>query len=408
MNRTESTEQIIEGYKRYVVSTYNRTPVVMVKGQGCLVWDLDGREYLDLVAGVAVNSLGHAHPCVVDALNRQAKELIHTSNLYYTIPQLELAKRISDASFGGKVFFANSGAEANEAAIKLARRFGKASGGRYEIITMTNSFHGRTMATLSATGQEKIQKDFDPLLPGFKHVEFNNLSAVEEAINEKTCAIMVEPIQGEGGVNIPADDYLQGLRRLCDKHHLLLMLDEVQTGIARCGLMFAYQHYNIVPDVMTLAKGLGSGLPIGAMVASEKMADMLPPGSHASTFGATPLVCSAAIAVIDYILEQNICGHVKQMGEYFVAMLQELSEKYPSVIQGVRGKGLMIGMALKINGAGIVNECLANGLLINCTAGDVLRFLPPLIINKEEIDSAARILDGIIGGLTAEKGGNHA
>ena len=403
-----NTSQIIEGYKQYVVSTYNRIPVVMVKGQGCRVWDLDGKEYLDLVAGVAVNSLGHAHPCVVDALNKQSVELIHTSNLYYTIPQLELAKRISDLSFNGKVFFANSGAEANEAAIKLARRFGKASGGRYEIITMTNSFHGRTMATLSATGQEKIQHGFDPLVPGFKHVEFNNLLAVEEAINENTCAILVEPVQGEGGVNIPADDYLQGLRKLCDKHHLLLMLDEVQTGIARCGQMFAYQYYNIVPDVMTLAKGLGGGLPIGAMIVTSKMADMLPPGSHASTFGATPLVCSAAIAVIDYILEQDILSHVTQMGEYFIAKLQGLSKKYPAVIHSVRGKGLMLGMALKINGAGIVNECLANGLLINCTAGDVLRFLPPLIISKEEIDRAARILDGIIGGLTAEKGGNHA
>ncbi|MEK7813207.1 MAG: aminotransferase class III-fold pyridoxal phosphate-dependent enzyme, partial [Candidatus Desantisbacteria bacterium] len=234
------------------------------------------------------------------------------------------------------------------------------------------------------------------------------LLAVEEAINENTCAILVEPIQGEGGVNIPADDYLQGLRKLCDKHHLLLMLDEVQTGIARCGKMFAYQYYNIVPDVMTLAKGLGGGLPIGAMIVTSKMADMLPPGSHASTFGATPLVCSAAIAVIDYILEQDILSHVKQMGEYFIAKLQGLSKKYPAVIHSVRGKGLMLGMALKINGAGIVNECLANGLLINCTAGDVLRFLPPLIISKEEIDRAIEILDGTIGGLIAEKGGNHA
>lgn len=394
--------KIMEDYKRYVVSTYNRFPVVMVKGQGCLVWDLEGKEYLDLVAGVAVNSLGHAHPCVVDALNSQAPELIHTSNLYYTIPQVELAKKISNASFGGKVFFANSGAEANEAAIKLARRFGKANrgstsgNGRYEIITMTNSFHGRTMATLTATGQEKIQKDFDPLVPGFRYVEFNNISAVEEAINENTCAVLVEPIQGEGGVNIPADDYLQELRKLCDTHHLLLMLDEVQTGIARTGLMFAYQHYNIVPDVMTLAKGLGGGLPIGAMVVSEKMADMLPPGSHASTFGATPLVCSAAIAVIDYILERNICSHVQQMGEYFIAKLQGLSLKYPAAIQNIRGKGLMIGMALKINGTDVVNECLSNGLLINCTAGDVLRFLPPLIITREEIDRAVDILDGVL------------
>jgi predicted acetylornithine/succinylornithine family transaminase len=397
-----STKQIIEDYKRYVVSTYNRIPVVMVRGQGCHVWDLDGKEYLDLVAGVAVNSLGHAHPCVVDALNKQSRELIHTSNLYHTIPQLELAKRISDASFGGKVFFANSGAEANEAAIKLARRFGKATGdnisdnARYEIITMTNSFHGRTMATLSATGQEKIQKDFDPLVPGFKHVEFNNISAVEEAINENTCAILVEPIQGEGGVNIPADDYLSGLRKLCNTHNLLLILDEVQTGIARTGQMFAYQYYNIVPDVMTLAKGLGGGLPIGAMVVSEKMASLLPPGSHASTFGATPLVCSAAIAVMDYILKQDICIHVKQMGEYFITKLKGLAKKYPATISDIRGKGLMIGMALKINGAEIVNECLLNGLLINCTAGNVLRFLPPLIITKEEIDGAVNILEGVI------------
>ncbi|MFH1860148.1 MAG: aspartate aminotransferase family protein, partial [bacterium] len=328
--------------------------------------------------------------------NTQAPELIHTSNLYYTIPQVELAKRISNTSFGGKVFFANSGAEANEAAIKLARRFGKATEGRYEIITMISSFHGRTMATLTATGQEKIQKDFDPLVPGFRYVEFNNISAIEEAINENTCAVLVEPIQGEGGVNIPADDYFQELRKLCDTHHLLLMLDEVQTGIARTGLMFAYQHYNIVPDVMTLAKGLGGGLPIGAMVVSEKLSDMLPPGSHASTFGATPLVCSAAIAVIDYILKQDICNHVQQMGEYLIERLQGLSLKYPFCIHGVRGKGLMVGMALKINGTDVVNECLSNGLLLNCVAGDVLRFVPPLIITKEEIDRAMDILEGVI------------
>jgi acetylornithine/succinyldiaminopimelate/putrescine aminotransferase len=252
------------------------------------------------------------------------------------------------------------------------------------------------MATLSATGQEKIQKDFDPLVPGFRHVEFNNISAVEEAINENTCAILVEPIQGEGGVNIPADDYLSGLRKLCNTHNLLLILDEVQTGIARTGQMFAYQYYNIVPDVMTLAKGLGGGLPIGAMVVSEKMASLLPPGSHASTFGATPLVCSAAIAVMDYILKQDICSHVKQMGEYFITKLQGLAKKYPATISDIRGKGLMIGMALKINGAEIVNECLLNGLLINCTAGNVLRFLPPLIITKEEIDGAVNILEGVI------------
>ncbi|MFH1096530.1 MAG: acetylornithine transaminase [Candidatus Desantisbacteria bacterium] len=391
-----TTDQIMEDYKRFVVPTYNRFPVVMVKGQGCRVWDIEGRGYLDLVAGVAVNSLGHAHPCVVDALNKQAPELIHTSNLYYTIPQLELAKKLSEVSFGGKAFFANSGAEANEAAIKLARRFGKSTGGRYEIITMTDSFHGRTMATMTATGQEKIRKDFDPLVPGFKYVEFNNISAVKEAINENTCAILVEPIQGEGGVNIPTDNYLQELRLICDERHLLLMLDEVQTGIARTGMMFAYQHYGIVPDVMTLAKGLGGGLPIGAMLVLKEKADLLPPGSHASTFGATPLVCSAAIAVIDYILEHNICTLVEQMGRYFVERLQGLSLKYPSLIHGVRGKGLMVGMALKINGATVVNECLTNGLLINSTAGNVLRFIPPLIITREEIDEACEILDRVL------------
>ncbi|OIP43796.1 aspartate aminotransferase family protein [Candidatus Desantisbacteria bacterium CG2_30_40_21] len=391
-----TTNQIMENYKRFVVPTYNRFPVVMVKGQGCLVWDLEGKKYLDLVAGVAVNSLGHAHPCVVEAISKQAPELIHTSNLYYTIPQLELAKRLSQISFGGKAFFANSGAEANEAAIKLARRFGKTTGGRHEIITMNNSFHGRTMATLTATGQKKIQKDFDPLVPGFKYVEFNNISAVKEAINKNTCAILVEPIQGEGGVNIPANDYLQGLRTLCDEHNLLLMLDEVQTGIARTGRMFAYQHYGIIPDVMTLAKGLGGGLPIGAMLVSAKKADLLPSGSHASTFGATPLVCSAAIAVVDYIIEHNICALVEQMGEYFVAKLQGLSQKYPTAISGIRGKGLMIGMALKINGATVVNECLTNGLLINSTAGDVLRFVPPLIITREEIDESVEILDRVL------------
>jgi predicted acetylornithine/succinylornithine family transaminase len=391
----KNTKEIIETYQRYIVPTYKRLPVVIEKGKGCKVWDIEGREYLDFVAGIAVNTLGHAPQVICEAINSQVKQLIHVSNLYYTLPQVKLAKILSEVSFNGKVFFANSGAEANEAAIKFARKFGKATGGRYEIITMKNSFHGRTIATLTATGQNKIKDGFEPLLPGFKHVEFNNISAVEAAINNNTCGIFIEPIQGEGGVNVADGEFLQQLRVLCDKYNILLILDEVQTGIARTGKMFAYQHYGITPDIITLAKGLGGGVPIGAMIVNKDKADIFSPGTHATTFGATPLICAVSIAVIEYIIANNICLHVTKIGEYFVDKLRTLADKY-SIIQDIRGKGLMIGMELKISGMEIIDKCIKKGLLINCTTENVLRFLPPLIITKQEVDNAINILDEVI------------
>lgn len=391
--------KFFEESSHYVMNTYNRMPVVLRKGRGVKVWGTNGKEYLDFVAGIAVNVLGHCHPKVVVAIQKQAQRLIHVSNLYYNEPQVKLAKLLVDNSFADKVFFCNSGAEANEGAIKLARKYAKENmtGERYEIITALNSFHGRTLATLTATGQEKFQKGFEPLLPGFRYVEFNNLKALESAINEKTCAIMLEPIQGEGGVRIPSSDYLKGVRDICDSHGILLILDEVQTGMGRTGRLFAYEHYGIRPDIMTLAKGLGSGVPIGALLATDKVASSFQPGSHASTFGGNPLCCAAAIATIETILEDGfILDQCRRMGEYLVQGLMELKEEYSSVIIDVRGLGLMIGMEMSLDCSEIVKNCLERGLIINCTAGNVLRFTPPLIIQKKDIDHMLDILDDVL------------
>lgn len=379
--------QIIEEEKKFMVPVYKRFPICLIKGAGVKVWDINGKEYLDFF-GQGVNGIGHCHPELVKAIYEQADKLIHFSNLYYTVPQVELAKKLSQISFGGKVFFANSGAEVNEAAIKLARIYGK---GKYEIITMINSFHGRTLATLTATGQEKIHKGFEPLVDGFKYVPFNNLEQAEKAITQSTCAIMVEPIQGEGGVNVATLEYLKGLRALCDKYKLLLILDEVQTGMGRTGKMFAYEHYGIIPDIMTLAKWLGSGMPIGAMIARAELADMFTPGAHASTFGGNPLACAVTLAVINLILKENLVQNAEEIGSYFINRLYELKDKY-SFVKEVRGKGLMIGMELEIDGSSIVNTCLQHGLIINCVGGKILRFLPPLIITKQDVDKAMEIL----------------
>lgn len=391
--------KFFEEASHYVMNTYNRMPVVLRKGRGVKVWGTNGKEYLDFVAGIAVNVLGHCHPKVVVAIQKQAQRLIHVSNLYYSEPQVKLAKLLVENSFADKVFFCNSGAEANEGAIKLARKYAKENmtGERYEIITALNSFHGRTLATLTATGQEKFQKGFEPLLPGFRYVEFNNLKALESAVNEKTCAIMLEPIQGEGGVRIPSSDYLTGVREICDSHGILLILDEVQTGIGRTGRLFAYEHYGIRPDIMTLAKGLGSGVPIGAVLATDKVASSFQPGSHASTFGGNPLCCAAAIATIETILEDGfILDQCRRMGDYLIQGLMELKEEYSSVIIDVRGIGLMIGMEMSLDCSEIVKDCLERGLIINCTAGNVLRFTPPLIVQKKDIDHMLDILDDVL------------
>ena len=388
------TNEIFDEAGRYIMNTYKRLPLFIVKGRGNRVYDGEGREYLDFVSGLAVNNLGHCNPRVTVAFQKQAQRLVHTSNLFYTEPQVKLARLLVENSFADKVFFCNSGAEANEAAIKLVRKYSHEKGnGRFEIITALNSFHGRTMATLTATGQDRFHKGFDPLVPGFSYVPFNDIAALEKAITEKTAAVMIEPVQGEGGVNIPDRDYLKRLREICDANGILLVLDEVQTGIGRTGKLFAYQHSGIAPDIMTLAKALGGGLPIGAMLAKDHIAAAFTPGTHASTFGGTPLVCSAAIEVIKLITEDDlILDNCRRMGDYLVAELNDLKLKYPHLIKDVRGKGLLTGMELNISGDTIVSECIKRGVIINCTMDRVLRFLPPLDVSQEDIDKLAETL----------------
>jgi acetylornithine/N-succinyldiaminopimelate aminotransferase len=381
---------IREGHS-VLANTYTRHPILLIRGEGTRVWDSTGKEYLDFVGGIAVCNLGHCHPKVVQALEEQAKELIHCSNLYYIGPQIELAQRLCEHSFGERVFFCNSGAEANEAAIKLARKYGD---GRYEIITMENSFHGRTMGALSATGQEKFHKGFEPLLPGFHYVPFDDLQAVEGAIGPQTCAVMVEPIQAEGGIILPSPGYLKALRELCDQSGILLIYDEVQVGMGRTGTLFSYQHWDVPPHIMTLAKSLANGVPIGAMVATEEVANAFSPGDHAATFGGNPLASRVGCVVIDTLLEDGILENCQEVGTYVMAGLLDLKERYP-FIKDVRGKGLILGIELAFEGKEIVDHCLERGFLINCTAGHVLRFLPPLIVTKEETDQLLTVLDEI-------------
>ena len=384
------------------MKTYGRYPVVPVKGEGCRLWDADGKEYLDFLGGVAVNNLGHCHPKVVAALQKQAAELIHCSNYYHIPQQIELAELLCNHSFADKAFFCNSGAEANEAAIKLARKYSRDTFGpeRYEIITAADSFHGRTMATVSATGQEKVQRFFDPLLHGFKHVPFNDVAALEAAVTPTTCAIMLEPIQGEGGVNMPSPGYFQAVREICDRHGLLLIFDEVQVGMGRTGKLFAYEHFDVTPDIMTLAKALAGGAPIGTMLAKDKYAVAFVPGTHGSTFGGNPLVCAAAIATVRTILEDGLLNRCEEIGEYLTGELETLGKKYPFVKE-VRGVGLMIGMSLSIPGAEIVKKGHDRGVLLNVTHDTVLRFVPALIVTRQEIDAMIAILDGILAEVKA-------
>ncbi len=377
--------------KQVFLNTYTRQPMVLVRGQGARLWDLDGKEYLDFLAGIAVCNLGHAHPRIAAAVSEQMQELVHVSNLYYTIPQIRLAERLVQLSFADRVFFGNSGAEANEGAIKLCRRYSREKFGpnRYKIICAQNSFHGRTLATLSATGQEKFWQGFEPLLPGFAFVPFNDLAAMEKAIDDQTCAILVEPIQGEGGVKIPSPEYLPGLRRLCDKHQLLLVLDEIQVGLGRTGKLFAYEHFDFRPDIITLAKALANGLPIGALLVTEEVAQGFVPGTHASTFGGGPVVTAAALAVLDILAQPEFLHEVTAKGEYFRDGLRQLQARH-SFIKEVRGLGLIIGVEIDGDGVPLVDACREKGALINCTQGNVLRFLPPLIVSREEID---RVVD---------------
>ncbi len=381
---------------RYLMNTVIRTPLTLVRGRGARVWDDNGREYLDFVAGWAVNSLGHCHPVLEEAITGQVHTLLQVSNQFYTIPQIKLAELLVKNSCLDKVFFCNSGAEANEGAVKLARRYGHHYlNGAYEVITAFDSFHGRTLAMVAATGQPKFQKPYVPLPTGFVNVEFNSIEAVKAATSERTCAVMLEPVQGEGGVNISAVDYLQAIRKWCDQKGILLILDEIQTGIGRIGTLFGYEQYGIEPDVMTLAKGLGSGIVIGAILAKERAAVFVP-GEHGSTFGGNPLACAAAYAVIDYILSHDVVSNVRKMGKYFMDGLAALKSKYPSIID-VRGRGLLVAVQFdKDIAASVLKACLERGLLVNPLKPDTLRFMPPLIINNDDVAEALRILDSVL------------
>ncbi len=384
---------------QHIMNTYRRAPIALVKGEGAKLWDASGREYLDFVAGIAVCNLGHSHPKVVKAIKKQAKELMHVSNLYYTKPQGEVAALLTKHSFADKAFFCNSGAEANEAAIKLARKYAHENLGadKFELITMKDSFHGRTMATITATGQEKFQFGFTPLLDGFTYAPFNDPAALEAAISPRTCGIMLEPIQGEGGVIIPDDGYLAKVRDICNRHKILMIIDEVQTGIGRTGKLFAYEYSGVKPDIMTLAKALGNGFPVGAMLATDEAARAFSPGNHASTFGGNLLAMAAVKATLETLIKDGVLDHCQRMGNYFLAKLQDLKARH-ALISEVRGRGLMLACSLTIDGADIVTSCQEKGLLINCTGGKTLRFVPPLIVEEKDIDAAISILDDVMEG----------
>jgi acetylornithine/N-succinyldiaminopimelate aminotransferase len=391
------TVEVMANCQEHLFNTYSRLPVVFTHGKGTRLWDQEGKEYLDFLAGIAVCNLGHCHPDLNNILTQQAESLIHVSNLFYTVPQVELAKELTRLSFADKVFFANSGAEANEAAIKLARKYSRErrGAGRFHIICMNNSFHGRTLATLSATGQHKVQTGFDPLVEGFTFVDFNSIEAVEAAISKQTCAVMVEPIQAEGGIRLPSASYLEDLKELCHQHDLLLIFDEVQVGMGRTGTLFAHEQDNVAPDIMTLAKALGNGLPIGAMLATDEVARAFTPGSHASTFGGTPLVTSVALRILEIISQPVFLRRVQRVGAYLYTCLQSLSERFP-VVRDVRGRGLLLGMELTVPGQEIVHRCLQLGIVINCIQEKVLRFVPPLTIETTEVDRLIEVLAEVL------------
>lgn len=389
-----TNEEIYQKDKDYYMPVFARYQMVISHGEGPYVYDTDGKKYIDYLGGIAVNVLGHAHPALVKAIADQAAKVIHCSNLYYTETQATLAEKLVKLSGLGKAFLGNSGAEANEGAIKLARKYASnISPDKTEIITAWHGFHGRTLATLTATAQPKYQKGFAPLPADFKYVDYNDIDALSKMMSEKTCAVMLEPIQGEGGVHIPDADYLKKVRALCDQHGALLILDEIQTGIGRTGTMFAYEQFGIKPDIVTLAKGLAGGVAIGAFIASDKVAATFHAGDHGSTFGGNPLACAAANVTLDTIASDKLLSNAKEIGAYLTTKLKGLQAKYPALITEVRGMGLIIGMQLTKPGRPIVNECLEAGAIINCTAENVLRFVPPLIINKENVDELITILD---------------
>jgi len=388
--------------KKYFMRTVERAPLTLVKGEGSYVWDEFGKKYLDFVAGWAVNSLGHCHPAVVDAVRHQVGELIQTSNHYYTIPQLQLAELLVENSSLDKIFLCNSGAEAAEGAVKLARRYGKLHlNGAYEVITGTGSFHGRTLAMVSASGQLKHQAPYTPLPAGFINVEYNNIEAIKKATTDTVCAVMLEPVQGEGGVNVPAPGYLKDVRRWCDEKGIVLILDEIQTGIGRTGTLFAHQSFDIEPDIMSLAKGLGGGLPIGAITAKDKFS-VFTFGEHGSTFGGNPVTCAAAFATMKFILENDIPRNAFDMGQYLIEHLKRLAAKSPGTITEIRGKGLLLAVQFSEDIAKkLAQECLENGLLVNDVKPDALRLMPALTITRSEIDEAVKILEKSLSRLHA-------
>jgi len=392
------TEHWIALTDSVVMNTYKRFPVVLVRGEGARVWDAEGREYLDFIAGIAVCNLGHCHPAVTEAVRAQAGTLMHVSNLYHIAPQSRMAQLLVEHSFADKVFFCNSGAEANEGAIKLARKYTCAKTGteKRELITMEGSFHGRTLTTVTATAQTKFQAGFGPLPAGFRYVPYNDPDALEKAISDDTYAVMLEPIQGEKGVRIPSEGFLAAVRNICDRHGILLILDEVQTGMGRTGTFCAHETSGVKPDIMTLAKGLANGVPAGAVLATDEVASAFVPGTHASTFGGNPLAMAAAVATFETLQREGVLSNCLRIGAYFLERLRSLAAGHPKIVRTVRGRGLLIGLELSIEGAGIVDRCLANGLLINCTDGNVLRFAPPLIIGEAEVDRAVDILHGVM------------
>ena len=389
-------EELMGKAAQYIANTYSRYPIVATKGEGCWLWDMDGRRYLDFLAGIAVCNLGHARKEVIDGLTAQAAKLFHTSNLFYTEPQIKAAKLIVEHSFGDKVFFCNSGAEANEAAIKLARRYAwsKYGEGRYEIIVMENSFHGRTMCTLSATGQFKFHEGFAPLLPGFVYVPFNDIKAVEDAISDRTCAVMLEPLQAEGGIYPAEKAYMSALRDLTKEKDILMVLDEVQTGMGRTGKFWGYEHYGIEPDIMSMAKALGNGFPVGAITAKDEVMSAFVPGTHASTFGGNPLAGAAVAATINTMIDEGVIRNCEEMGRYLREGLVSLKGKF-AFIKEVRGLGLILGVELDIDGDAIQKEFMKEGIILNCTKGKILRLVPPLIVKKEEIDLFLETADRI-------------
>ena len=386
---------------QYFMNTVERLPLTIVRGLKARVWDENGRRYLDFVGGWAVNSLGHCHPVVTQAVTEQANILIQTSNQFYTIPQIRLAELLVRNSCLDKVFFCNSGAEANEGAVKLARRYGQQYlDGAYEVITTVSSFHGRTLAMVAATGQVKFQQPYSPLPTGFVNVEYNNIEAIKSATTNQTCAVMIEPMQGEGGVNLPDDSYLTAIREWCDQKGILFILDEIQTGIGRTGTLFAYEQYGVEPDIMTLAKGLASGVPLGAFLAKDK-ASVFTPGDHGSTFGGNPLACAAGYATVKFIIDSDIAGRAKEVGQYLIDGLESLKQKY-QFITDIRGRGLLVAIEFSSDIAqSLVMDCLEKGLLVNRLKPNALRFMPPLIIGNEEVDEALDILDSALSGVVS-------